>query len=813
MKYIVNIFLALIFTFNNSFSTIQIIEPKDNQLICTDNQIEFILNKISNDYDIYLTFVGNDNNSKLDNLLYIDNSIYWIFNDSIPYNKLLNFKIVNKNHSNDFIELHNIIIKSKPIILNQTNSALVCIDETVTLKIEASGQYNKYQWLKDNLPIKNENKSILIINNIQYANSGIYSCRIFGDSICSEIRSSDIPVYVITPTKFTTRPNDVQFAQHELETRKKYNAKMEAKLHINSDEEQNFYKFKWYKDTLVGQPYLSYSKFYVKILGFTKRIPINDDDRISGSNSSILNIRDLKWSDRTNYYCFAEGLCGKDSTICYIGENTLFTIKNSFEYYNECEGGDAEFEVKVKLDNGIHSKLYYQWYKIGFGALEENDRYIGTRNSKLIIKNVAADLDDGVYYCKVHLDKFNITQNSKEFIFEPATLPKILVQPVGISITDKTRRFYGQTYIDVTIEKTEGCLYTWFRNGIQARKECWRSDYWLGIDSCPPLFVLPPPRPSQMEDVGWYRCRIRNKCGIVWSDSVYIAWGYDNVDVCPGDDTTLIVEKQNDNFNYQWSFKNKIIIESSKYKNTNSNTLKIYSVNYDDEGKYYCYAINKFDSSKNEIGYIYLAVNKAPKILKDFPNELINDGLDIKKTFVTVSSRCQNFYYQLYFDGSPIEPLQLLKNDNVSTDPHIYPFYLGGYNSNLKPGIYQYYFKNDCDEIWSNKMNVINTAYKSGGIILSNNDELYNSIIKNQLIEFFIYPNPGNDFINIQLWGDLDHFNTQVIQIYNLLGIELKRIELVNIQNDNYLHIDISNFVNGLYFIKIGNQIKKFIKN
>ena len=133
MKYIVNIFLVLIFTFNNSFSTIQIIEPKDNQLICTDNQIEFILNKISNDYDIYLTFVDNDNNSKLDNLLYIDKSIYWIFNDSIPYNKLLNFKIINKNHSNDFIEIHNIIIKSKPIILNQTNSALVCIDETVSL--------------------------------------------------------------------------------------------------------------------------------------------------------------------------------------------------------------------------------------------------------------------------------------------------------------------------------------------------------------------------------------------------------------------------------------------------------------------------------------------------------------------------------------------------------------------------------------------------------------------------------------------------------------------------------------------------------
>lgn len=80
-----------------------------------------------------------------------------------------------------------------------------------------------------------------------------------------------------------------------------------------------------------------------------------------------------------------------------------------------------------------------------------------------------------------------------------------------------------------------------------------------------------------------------------------------------------------------------------------------------------------------------------------------------------------------------------------------------------------------------------------------------------------IYPNPTSDYINISFDNSLIYSPTasndeqnNYIKIYDVLGIEVLR-ESINNFSVSY-RINIENLSTGMYFIKIGNNIEKFIK-
>jgi len=76
-------------------------------------------------------------------------------------------------------------------------------------------------------------------------------------------------------------------------------------------------------------------------------------------------------------------------------------------------------------------------------------------------------------------------------------------------------------------------------------------------------------------------------------------------------------------------------------------------------------------------------------------------------------------------------------------------------------------------------------------------------IINNNV--FIVYPNPANN--NLQLTVD----NTQLgknIEILDITGKLLMKLEIQNIE----FRINISDLENGVYFVKIGNKVQKFIK-
>lgn len=83
--------------------------------------------------------------------------------------------------------------------------------------------------------------------------------------------------------------------------------------------------------------------------------------------------------------------------------------------------------------------------------------------------------------------------------------------------------------------------------------------------------------------------------------------------------------------------------------------------------------------------------------------------------------------------------------------------------------------------------------------------EIVKGIGKTESENFSIYPNPGSDFINIEMKSACLGAS---IEIYNSAGILVMKQEA----NDRLMRLDISTLSNGMYVIKIGEAAKKIVK-
>lgn len=93
------------------------------------------------------------------------------------------------------------------------------------------------------------------------------------------------------------------------------------------------------------------------------------------------------------------------------------------------------------------------------------------------------------------------------------------------------------------------------------------------------------------------------------------------------------------------------------------------------------------------------------------------------------------------------------------------------------------------------------------------NDWVENFTKKEKL--FFIFPNPVTEFINISIINGKENPSVDNVEIYNIMGEKILTTPSYTIpplQTDGELKIDISDFKPGVYFVKAGNIIQKFIK-
>jgi photosystem II stability/assembly factor-like uncharacterized protein len=110
-----------------------------------------------------------------------------------------------------------------------------------------------------------------------------------------------------------------------------------------------------------------------------------------------------------------------------------------------------------------------------------------------------------------------------------------------------------------------------------------------------------------------------------------------------------------------------------------------------------------------------------------------------------------------------------------------------------------------------------NFSSKTGGFYIANLNDLINStsIFDNftDIKPFSIYPNPAGDFITIQFSNkELQPFAESVkVQIFDVLGIEVMTT-LIHPMTPSH-RMNIEHLPHGVYFIRIGNNFEKFVKN
>jgi len=73
---------------------------------------------------------------------------------------------------------------------------------------------------------------------------------------------------------------------------------------------------------------------------------------------------------------------------------------------------------------------------------------------------------------------------------------------------------------------------------------------------------------------------------------------------------------------------------------------------------------------------------------------------------------------------------------------------------------------------------------------------------------FKIYPNPAHDILNIETETS-ETFN---IEIFDIQGRQLSQISNLTSTSSSLISVNISSFPSGIYFIKVGNSVKKFVK-
>jgi hypothetical protein len=85
--------------------------------------------------------------------------------------------------------------------------------------------------------------------------------------------------------------------------------------------------------------------------------------------------------------------------------------------------------------------------------------------------------------------------------------------------------------------------------------------------------------------------------------------------------------------------------------------------------------------------------------------------------------------------------------------------------------------------------------------------------INNDLPDLRIIPNPASDYIDIYVGDELFDIENNSVEIISTLGIVMTK-QIIDIRSENSMlkRLDISKFPQGIYFVKFGNKIKKFIK-
>ncbi|GBD04914.1 hypothetical protein HRbin20_00484 [bacterium HR20] len=256
-------------------------------------------------------------------------------------------------------------VNTPPRLISQSRDTTLCPGDSIRLVILAAGTNLRYQWEKDGQPLAGATSNSLLLSFVNARSSGIYRCRLYGGGACPGDSSNYITIVVRPALQITRQPGTVYAGPGKT-----------AQLSIETNATDPRTTYQWYRGSR----------------------PIVDNNRITGSQTATLTIRNVQQADYgADYYCVVTTACG--SVISDTGALRFTGIVATFDTtaIEGCTGSDLTLEVSAQSTSG--SMLRYQWSKNGI-PIQESGRISGTASSRLTIRQLQPS-DTGRYACTI----------------------------------------------------------------------------------------------------------------------------------------------------------------------------------------------------------------------------------------------------------------------------------------------------------------------------------------------------------------------------------------------------------------------------
>lgn len=332
------------------------------------------------------------------------------------------------------------------------------------------------QWSKDgkNFGTPQINSSKLILPTLTYDMSGVYNARIWtvikNNDPSFEIEKTDITnqflLNVLGKMEFTTQPKS-QIINLGDEVSIDFEAHISGIIGGLNDKKVII---QWYKGNNL----------------------ITDNNRIAGSKSSNLTIRNVNSTDYANdYKVVITGQCGTiTSNNFFIIAPPSITINSQPVSQELCIDNEMNFSVTATITDA--SNLTYQWYLDG-NVLVDGLNIIGSKTSNLKIK---------------------VTKNSQVWCMVSSTLHNISVLTDKVDAKIKLQPTITNQLTDLSVE-TDKELLLFVRNTGNNITYKWLKDNIEIPNSNNDTLIISKVKTT---DAGKYKCEVSNECGSVISN-------------------------------------------------------------------------------------------------------------------------------------------------------------------------------------------------------------------------------------------------------------------------------------------------------
>ncbi len=678
---------------------------------------------------------------------------------------------------------NDIVISEEPVSVKE------CVGNVASLSVSAysiSDNALSFQWYKDNLLIVGANSTLLNFSALQHSQSGTYYCQISNNEN-EKIKTNSVSVYALRPTSITKQPEDVLTNLASDIITLSFEAHVSGLDIQEATQSGEFVKVQWFR------------------VNDNDNIKLNNDEIYNGVISNKLSINTAKLPDTTFYFAEIEGKCGIAKTKIVKVVKNLNLVLLKIADLDACEGNIES--LKATITNPQNHKLEFQWYKDG-KPIYYKENLKGIYSDELIFNPIYMK-DAGKYKLEAKIKEMNYSTFSNEVVVAVSKAPEIFC--IRINSKNHTLKienlalnvFYKESsdsnYIDIykdgeLISTYTPSMLSWYRydfNNIRALN-----------------YVI-----LKSDKYAKYWAIIRNECGQSVSDTVSVDEDLDGFNNCdPWNQYHFLCEGDSVAFELNYRRKSKIlptyrwdsdIRDESWWSGdiiTNKNKLIISSLKRGHTGRYNLWTHIK-DESFMSIDF-NIIVKGPPKISAQPKDYTLISG-NTETIFIIgiytyiADTNLTSLYYMPFIGTTPT----LLEKTIAS--------FTGDYKyvkrvSKADEGYYYAVLSNGyCGYTVTDTVKVNVIPKGSTGVSYSES--------KSGMI---IQPNPASDFITIQIQTS-DVFKTSDVynvQIFDVLGIEIKNLTPALSMNGEGVRIDVSKLPAGVYFIRIGDKVDKFLK-